>query len=61
MMTHIKAQSFEFSKQKNLEKPRNLPEVIRVCDPSKSRARRHHSFKVGSKLKYLNSDQLLLS
>ena len=50
------------TKLKNLlEKPWNPPEVTRICDPSKSKARRHHSFKLGSKLKYLSSDQLPLS
>ena len=61
MVTNTKAQSFEISKLENFEKPCTPPEVTRICDPSKSRARHHHSFKLGSKLKYLNSDQLLLS
>ena len=58
MMTHTKARSFEISSLKNLKNP---PEVTRICDPSKFRIRRHYSFKLGPKLKYLNSDQLLLS
>ena len=32
----------------------NPPVVTGICDPNKSRARHHHSFKLGSKLKYLN-------
>ena len=49
MVKHTKARSFKISKLKSL------------LDPSKSKARRHHSLKLGSKLKYLNSDQLPLS
>ena len=30
------------------------PVVIGICDLNKSRARRHRSLKLGSKLKYLN-------
>ena len=59
--THTKARSFEISRIKNLAKPRNPREVTRICDQSKSRARCHHSSKLGLTLKYLNSDQLLLS
>ena len=39
----------------------NPPAVTGICDPKKSRARHHHSLKLGSKLKHLNIDQLLLS
>ena len=31
----------------------NPPVVTGICDPNKSRARHHRSFKLGSKLKYL--------
>ena len=31
----------------------NPPVVTGICDPNKSRARHHHSLKLGSKLKYL--------
>ena len=62
MVKHKKARSFKISKLKNLlEKPQNPSEVTRICDPSKSPAPRHHSFKLDSKLEYLNSDQLPLS
>ena len=62
MAKHTKARSFEISKLKNLhEKPWNPPEVTRIFDPPKFPTRCHHSFKLGSKLNYLNSDQLLLS
>ena len=62
MVKHTMARSFKISKFKNLlEKPSNAPEVTTICDISKSKGRHHHSFKLGSKLKYLNSDQLLLS
>ena len=62
MVTHTKARSFENSKLKNLlGKTLKSPEATRFCDPSKSLARCHYSFKLGSKLKYLHSDQLLLS
>ena len=40
-VTHTKAPSFEIPKLKDLEKPQKFPEVTRICDPSKSRARRH--------------------
>ena len=61
MVKHKKAQSFKISKLKNLlEKPLNPSEVTRISDLSKSPALRHHSFKLDSKLKYLNSEQLLL-
>ena len=30
------------------------PVVTGICDPNKSRARNHHSLKLGLKLKYLN-------
>ena len=39
----------------------NPPVDTGICDPNKSRARHHRSLKLGSKLKYLNIDQLLLS
>ena len=62
MVADTKAQSFEILKLKDIfENPSNPPEVTRICDPSKFPSRHHHSFKIGSKLKYLNSDQLLLS
>ena len=32
----------------------NPPVVTGICDPNNSRARHHHSLKLGSKLKYLN-------
>ena len=44
-----------------MKNPWNPSEVTGICDPSKFQARRHHRFKLGSKLKYLNPDQLLLS
>ena len=31
----------------------NPPVVTEICDPNKSRARHHHSLKIGSKLKYI--------
>ena len=31
----------------------NPPVVAKICDPNKSRARHHRSFKLGSKLRYL--------
>ena len=59
MVTNTEARTFEISKLKNLlEKPWKSPEVTKIC---KSQARCHHSFKLGSKLKYFNSDQLLLA
>ena len=62
IVTHTEAQSFEISKLKtSLKKTSNPPEINRIFDSSKSRARCHHSFKLGLKLKYLNPDQLLLS
>ena len=64
MVTRTKGRSFEISKQNKLLsktlKLLNPPEVTGIYDPSNSRARRYRSFKLGSKLKYLNSDQLLL-
>ena len=36
----------------------NPPMVTGICDPNKSRARHHRSFKLGSKLKYLNSEKV---
>ena len=33
----------------------NPPVVAGICDPNKSRARYHHSLKLGSKLKYIKS------
>ena len=39
----------------------NHPVVIAICDANKSRAQQHPSLKLGSKLKYLNIDQMLLS
>ena len=57
MKTHTEAPSFEISKFKNLlEKSSKPVEVTRICDQDY-----HRSFKLGSKLKYLNSDQLFLS
>ena len=32
------------------------PMVNGICDPNKSQARHLHSFKLGSKLKYLDND-----
>ena len=62
MVMQTEARSFEISKLKNLlENPLNPPEVTRIGDPSKSCARSHHILKIGSKLKYFNSDQLLPS
>ena len=62
MVTQTEAQNFEISELENLlEKPSNLPEVTGICHPSKSRPRHRLSFQLGSKLKYLNSDQLLPS
>ena len=62
MVKHKKAQSFKISKLKNLlEKPWNPSQVTRIYDPSKSPAPSYHIFKLDSKLKYLNSDQLPLS
>ena len=37
----------------------NPPMVTGICDPNKSRPRRHRSLKLGSKLNYVNIDQLL--
>ena len=37
----------------------NSPVVTAICDPNKSRAWHHSSLKPGSKIKYLNIDQLL--
>ena len=62
MVKHKKARSFKISKLKNLlEKLLNLSEATRICGPSKSAAPHRHSFKLHSKLKYLNSDKLPLS
>ena len=62
MVKPKKARSFKISKLKNLfKKPLNPSEVTRFCDLSKCPAPRHHSFKLDSKLKYLNSGQLPLS
>ena len=36
------------------------PMVNGICDPNKSRALRHRSSKLGSKLKYLKINQRLL-
>ena len=55
MVKPKKARSFKISKLKNPS------EVTRICDLLKCPAPRHHSFKLDSKLKYLNSDQLPLS
>ena len=35
----------------------NPPVITAICDPNKSQARHHRSFKFGSKLKYLNRAQ----
>ena len=57
MLMHTEAQSFEISKLKDvIQKPSNLPEATTISDPLKSRAGCHYSFKLGLKLKYLNSD-----
>ena len=62
MVTHTETRSFEISKLKNLFAKHSKPhEVTRICGSSKSQARHRHSFRLGSKLKYLNSDQLLFS
>ena len=45
IMMHTKARSFEFSKLKNLEKLCKPTEIAKICDPSKSQVRHHHSFK----------------
>ena len=34
----------------------NPPVVTGICDPNKSQARHHRSFKIGLKLKYLNKN-----
>ena len=60
MVIQTKTRSFEIPKLKNFEKLWNPFEFSRICGPSKSQAQRNHSFKLGSKSKYLNSDQLLL-
>ena len=39
----------------------NSPVVAGICDPNKSRARHHHSLKLGSKLKYLNYCYVFIS
>ena len=61
MAKHTKARSFEISKLKTSMKNPEILLRIRIFDPSKFPIRCHHSFKLGSKLNYLNSDQLLLS
>ena len=38
----------------------NPPVVTGICNPNKSQVRHQHSLKLGSKLKYLKKDQLLL-
>ena len=55
MVKSKKARSFKISKLKNPS------EVTRICDLLKYSAPGHHSFKLDSKLKYLNSGQLPLS
>ena len=40
----------------------NTPVVIGICNPEEISSKKHHqSFKLSSKLKFLNLDQLLLS
>ena len=46
---------------KSLPNPLGHRVVTGICDSKKSRARHYRSLKLGSKLKYLNIDQLLLS
>ena len=59
---HTETYSFVISKLKNLlENTSNTHVVTGICGPSKSRARHDQSFKLDLKLKYLKSDQLLLS
>ena len=52
----IEARSLNFQNLKTfLKNPQTLLWSQKICDSAKHRARRHHSFKLSSKLKYLNS------